>query len=152
MVNRPLIRQNPGLYQLPASKLYPNSFQQMVPPFTAAVVALENGQHSKTAVKTDFGFHIVLREDSRAKQPPAFEAIKKQLLPTLQRQKVQEYLAGLRDSAEVDFLVSEPLEDGASDEPLKVRSIDEIAAEAKPETESAAPAESTESTEKELTE
>lgn len=127
--------------------------QQMVPPFTAAVVALENGQHSKTAVKTDFGWHIIIREDSRAKQAPAFEAIKKQLLPTLQRQKVQEYLAGLRDSAEVDFLVSEPLDDGAaSDEPLKVRAIDETSAEAKPETESAVPTESTESTEKELTE
>ncbi len=100
--------------------------QQMVPPFTEAVIALSNGQYSKQAVKTDFGWHIVLREDSRSKQPPAFEAIKKQLLPTLQRQKVQEYLTGLRDAAEVDFLVSEQsANDAENNEPLKVPAIDD---------------------------
>ena len=104
--------------------------QQMVPPFTEAVIALANGKYSQQAVKTDFGWHIVLREDSRAKQPPAFEAIKKQLLPSLQRQKVQEYLSDLRDAAEVDFLVSEQSADDAeNNEPLKVLSIEDKKAE-----------------------
>ncbi len=104
--------------------------QQMVPPFTEAVIALANGQYSQQAVKTDFGWHIVLREDSRAKQAPTFEAIKKQLLPVLQRQKVKEYLSGLRDAAEVDFLVSEPsTDDPENNKPLKVQSIDDKKAE-----------------------
>ena len=38
---------------------------QMVKPFAEAVMKLKNGEYSKIPVQTQFGWHVVLREDSR---------------------------------------------------------------------------------------
>jgi peptidyl-prolyl cis-trans isomerase C len=78
---------------------------QMVEPFSDAVAKLEKGKYSKTPVKTQFGFHIILREDSRAQTPPPFDAVKEQLKPILERKKVQEMVEGLRKQAKVEILV-----------------------------------------------
>ena len=45
---------------------------QMVQPFSQAVAALEDGAFSKTPVQTQFGWHVILREDSREATPPTF--------------------------------------------------------------------------------
>ena len=84
---------------------------QMVAPFSEAVVKLEKGQYTKTPVQTQFGFHIILREDSRAQTPPPLEAVKEQLMPYLQRKKVQTFVENLRKQAKVEILV--PLTDEA---------------------------------------
>jgi peptidyl-prolyl cis-trans isomerase C len=84
---------------------------QMVAPFSEALVKLEKGKYTKTPVKTQFGYHVILREDSRAQTPPPLEAVKEQLLPFLQRQKVQNMIEGLRKQAKVEILV--PLTDEA---------------------------------------
>jgi len=81
---------------------------QMVAPFSEAVAALEKGKYSKTPVKTQFGFHVILKEDSRALTPPALEAVKEQLMPFLQRKKVQTMIETLRKQAKVEILI--PLE------------------------------------------
>lgn len=75
---------------------------RMVPPFSEAVIALENGKYSKTPVQTQFGWHVILREDSRAMTPPPFDAVKEQIRPMLQRQKVQTMLEKLRKEAKVE--------------------------------------------------
>jgi len=84
---------------------------QMVAPFSEAVVKLEKGQYTKTPVKTQFGWHIILREDSKAQTPPPLEAVKEQMLPYLQRKKVQTMVENLRKQAKVEILV--PLTDDA---------------------------------------
>ncbi|MDP3876507.1 MAG: peptidylprolyl isomerase [Methylobacter sp.] len=81
---------------------------QMVAPFSEAVAALEKGKYSKTPVKTQFGFHVILKEDSRALTPPPLEAVKEQLMPFLQRKKVQTMIETLRKQAKVEILI--PLE------------------------------------------
>jgi peptidyl-prolyl cis-trans isomerase C len=78
---------------------------QMVEPFSDAVAKLEKGKYSKTPVKTQFGFHIILREDSRAQTPPPFDAVKEQLKPILERKKVQEMVEAMRKQAKVEILV-----------------------------------------------
>ena len=78
---------------------------RMVPPFSEAVIALENGKYTTAPVQTQFGWHIILREESREKTPPAFETVKEQLLPMMQRQKVQSYLESLRNQAKVEVLL-----------------------------------------------
>jgi peptidyl-prolyl cis-trans isomerase C len=78
---------------------------RMVPPFSEAVIALENGKYTATPVQTQFGWHIILREESREKTPPSLEEVKGQLLPVLQRQKVQSYLESLRNQAKVELLM-----------------------------------------------
>ncbi|HEY8097681.1 MAG TPA: peptidylprolyl isomerase, partial [Methylobacter sp.] len=82
---------------------------QMVAPFSEAVAALEKGKYTKEPVKTQFGYHVILKEDSRALTPPPLEAVKEQLTPFLQRKKVQGMIEGLRKQAKVEILV--PLTD-----------------------------------------
>ncbi|MDD2724821.1 MAG: peptidylprolyl isomerase [Methylovulum sp.] len=85
---------------------------QMVEPFSKAVIALEKGKYTKTPVQTQFGWHVILREDSRAQTPPPLEAVKEQLMPFLQRKKVQDMLENLRKTAKVEILM--PVKDEAA--------------------------------------
>ncbi|TAL41718.1 MAG: peptidylprolyl isomerase [Methylovulum sp.] len=82
---------------------------QMVEPFSKAVIALEKGKYTTAPVQTQFGWHVILREDSRAQTPPPLEAVKEQLTPFLQRKKLQTMLENLRKQAKVEILV--PLTD-----------------------------------------
>lgn len=89
---------------------------RMVAPFSEAVIAMENGQFSSEPVETQFGWHVILREDSRAQTPPPFEAVKEQIRPMLQRQKMQKMMADLRQQAEVEILLPETEEKTAETE------------------------------------
>lgn len=82
---------------------------QMVAPFSEAVATLEKGKYTKVPVKTQFGYHVILKEDSRPLTPPPLEAVKEQLTPFLQRKKVQDMIETLRKQAKVEILV--PLTD-----------------------------------------
>jgi peptidyl-prolyl cis-trans isomerase C len=84
---------------------------QMVAPFSEAVAKLEKGKYTKTPVKTQFGWHIILSEDSRKQTPPPMEAVKEQLTPMLQREKIQSMVEGLRKQAKVEILI--PLKEEA---------------------------------------
>ncbi len=81
---------------------------QMVAPFSEAVMALEDNKFTLAPVKTQFGYHIILREGSRAQTPPPFESIKERIRPMLQRQKMQGFLEGLRKQAKVEVLLEAP--------------------------------------------
>jgi len=82
---------------------------QMVPPFSEAVIAMKDKEFTKEPVKTQFGWHVILREEARAQTPPPFETVKEQISPMLQRKKMQTYLEGLRTKAKVDiFTAPEP--------------------------------------------
>lgn len=82
---------------------------QMVEEFSSAVEKLEKGKYSKEPVKSQFGYHIILKEDSRAQTPPPFDAVKEGLKPFLERKKVQEMMETMRKQAKVEILV--PLTD-----------------------------------------
>jgi peptidyl-prolyl cis-trans isomerase C len=121
---------------------------QMVAPFSEAVAALEKGKYTKEPVKTQFGYHVILKEDSRPLTPPSLEAVKEQLTPFLQRKKVQGMIEGLRKQAKVEILVpltdeqpkaeAAPAAEPAAAEPAKAA---EGAAPAPAEEKPAAPAE-----------
>jgi peptidyl-prolyl cis-trans isomerase C len=78
---------------------------QMVAPFSEAVAKLEKGKYTKAPVKTQFGWHIILLEDSRKQTPPPLEAVKSQLTPMLQRQKIQTMVENLRKQAKVEIML-----------------------------------------------
>lgn len=80
---------------------------QMVAPFSEAVIALENTKYTAEPVTTKFGFHIILREDSREKAVPDFEAVKAQLIPLIQRQKRQNFIGQLREQATIEIIKTE---------------------------------------------
>jgi peptidyl-prolyl cis-trans isomerase C len=82
--------------------------QQMVPPFSQAVSGLKNGELTATPVQTQFGWHVIQREDSREQQPPAFDSVKDQIKSMLQSQKLQEHLADLQTKAKIENKLPPP--------------------------------------------
>ena len=80
---------------------------RMVPPFAEAVVAQEPGVVSKEPVQSQFGYHIILVEESREQTPPELETVREQLSTELRQIAVTTYVNGLRDSTEIQ--VSEML-------------------------------------------
>jgi peptidyl-prolyl cis-trans isomerase C len=102
---------------------------QMVAPFSEAVAKLEKGKYTKAPVQTQFGWHIISLEDSRKQAAPPLEAVKEQLTPMLQRQKIQNMVEGLRKQAKVEILI--PLKEEAPKAPAPAASAPTPAA-AKP--------------------
>ena len=73
--------------------------EQMVAPFSNAVARLDDGRYTTDPVQTDFGWHVILREDSRPAEPPTLESSRENITRVLQGRKFQAYLAGLRENA-----------------------------------------------------
>lgn len=69
---------------------------QMAAPFTAAVELLEDGAYTSQPVQTDFGWHVILRQESRETEPPTFESVRENVDQVLQQRKFQEHLDELR--------------------------------------------------------
>jgi peptidyl-prolyl cis-trans isomerase C len=76
---------------------------QMVPPFTSAVSAMKPGEHSKEPVQTQFGWHVILLEETRQAEPPALADVKDELAAGLQRDSLANYVAELRNEAKIDL-------------------------------------------------
>lgn len=70
---------------------------QMVKPFADAVAALENGKYTSAPVQTQFGWHIILREDSLDAEPPTLDAVRDVLKQRVEQRKLQLYLEQLRE-------------------------------------------------------
>ncbi|CAI8716903.1 peptidylprolyl isomerase [Methylocaldum szegediense] len=90
--------------------------QQMVPPFANAVVSLKNGELTQTPVQTQFGWHVILREDSREQPPPAFDAVKDQLRSMMQTQRLQQHIGELKAKAKIEQF-EKPAESPKTDSP-----------------------------------
>lgn len=63
----------------------------MVSEFALALAQLEKGKFTEVPVKTQYGFHVILMEDSRPKEIPTLEQVK----PALQQQLLQRNLKKL---------------------------------------------------------
>ena len=64
---------------------------------------MEKGTFTKQPVKTQFGWHIIILDDTREASPPSFEQLKPQLQAFVQKQRVQDYIAQLRQSATIEI-------------------------------------------------
>lgn len=74
----------------------------MVAPFSQAVMELENGKYSAAPVQTQFGWHVILRQESRKAEPPAFEELKDRLRQGMEQQKFQEYFETLKAATNLE--------------------------------------------------
>lgn len=117
--------------QAPGGDLGWFTADRMVPEFSQAVIALENGKISQTPVKTQFGWHVILREESKKLTPPPFEAVKEQFRPMLQRQKAQKFIESLRTGAKIEVLL--PKEVAPAPAPAVTSEASEAAAPASSE-------------------
>jgi peptidyl-prolyl cis-trans isomerase C len=76
----------------------------MVPEFGAAVSKLDKGKFSDEPVKSQFGYHVILLEDSRPVEAPPLEQVKPQLSQQLQQQNVKKHLDALKAAAKIEVV------------------------------------------------
>jgi len=74
-----------------------------VKPFSDAMQKLKKGEMTEVAVKTQFGWHIILLEDTREAQFPEFADVKPQIVQRLEQIKLQNYQESLRAAAKTDY-------------------------------------------------
>lgn len=77
---------------------------QMVEPFSEAVAAMPDGAYSKQPVQTQFGWHVILRDESRELPVTGFEEAKKTLQAEIQQKVLQSYIKELREKAKVEYV------------------------------------------------
>lgn len=73
----------------------------MVPPFEAAVVTMEKGAIS-SPVKTDFGWHVIKLNDTRAISAPALGEVRSEIIAELQRTAIEGQIEELRQQATIN--------------------------------------------------
>jgi len=77
---------------------------RMVPEFGAAVSKLEKGKSTQEPVKTQFGYHVILLEDSKPIEAPPLEEVKPQLTQQMQQQNVKKQLDALKAGAKIEVV------------------------------------------------
>jgi peptidyl-prolyl cis-trans isomerase C len=74
---------------------------RMVAPFEQAVMSLTVGEVSPLPVQTQFGWHVIILNDMRAVQAPAFEEVSGEIAAELQRVAIEERVKVMVDGAAV---------------------------------------------------
>ncbi|MFB2551458.1 peptidylprolyl isomerase [Ensifer soli] len=87
---------------------------RMVPEFEAVAFTLDKGAYTKTPVKTQFGYHVILVEDKRPQAPPALEQVEQQVRQLVMRDAYIALLTDARKAAGVE--ISDPALKKAYDE------------------------------------
>jgi peptidyl-prolyl cis-trans isomerase C len=80
--------------------------ESYVPEFGAALVKLKKGEMTDEPVKSQFGWHIIRLDDTRAASFPAFDEVKAQLKQRMEQAKMQQYQEELRSKAKTDYKFS----------------------------------------------
>ena len=76
----------------------------MVKPFTDAVAKMKIGSYSTKPVKTQYGWHVILLQDTRAVAIPDLDQVREQITQYLKSQKVGEYIRKLSKKSKVKIL------------------------------------------------
>jgi peptidyl-prolyl cis-trans isomerase C len=72
-----------------------------VKPFADAMVKLNKGQYTETPVQSEYGWHVIQLDDTRALAVPSYDEAKGQFTNALQRRMLDQYIADLRKNAKV---------------------------------------------------
>lgn len=75
--------------------------RSMVPEFGKALGQLAKGKFTETPVKSDFGYHVILLEDSRPKPIPPLEQVKPQLAEKMKQQNLDKLFADMKAKAKI---------------------------------------------------
>ncbi len=81
---------------------------KVVPAFGNALETMEKGKYTTTPVKSQYGWHIIQLEDSRAVAMPAFEAVKNRIKVLMQNQRLQQYMSSLIQPAKIEIIKPKP--------------------------------------------
>jgi peptidyl-prolyl cis-trans isomerase C len=77
--------------------------ESYVPEFGGALTKLKKGEMTDEPVKSQFGFHIIRLDDTRAASFPAFDEVKAQLKQRMEQVKMQAFQDELRNKAKTDY-------------------------------------------------
>lgn len=84
---------------------------QMVPEFSKAVWALENGQITTAPVKTQFGYHVIYLDKKTQAQPISYESVKEKIIASLKQKqfaaKIAEIANELKSKAKIVNMTQE---------------------------------------------
>jgi peptidyl-prolyl cis-trans isomerase C len=72
-----------------------------VPEFAAAAQKLQKGQMTDAPVHTQYGWHIIRLDDTRATTPPPLDQVRPQIVQQIQQEKLQAFEENLRKNAKV---------------------------------------------------
>jgi peptidyl-prolyl cis-trans isomerase C len=72
-----------------------------VPEFSKAMTSLQKGAITETPVKTQFGYHVIKLEDTRAAKIPPLEEVKQQVAEQLQQRKLAAFREELMKKAKI---------------------------------------------------
>ena len=79
------------------------SLDSMPIAFAEVVPTISDGQYHPHTVQSEFGWHIVMVDETRGVEPPALAQMEQQLRAKLQSQKLMDYMESLKDQAKIDF-------------------------------------------------
>ncbi|MBV1875426.1 MAG: peptidylprolyl isomerase [Cycloclasticus sp.] len=82
--------------------------QRMVPEFSQAVLTMKDNEYTKQAVRTQFGWHIILRTGQRDGTPPTFEEVKPSITAALEQEHIQKHINELRKKAKIEVTQKKP--------------------------------------------
>lgn len=74
----------------------------MVTEFSDAAFNMNKGEYSKTPVRTEFGYHVILVEDVRDSKPLDLKEVEPQLKNMVTQQVVEEIFEDLRKNAKIE--------------------------------------------------
>ena len=70
--------------------------------FSDALVALKKGETTKAPVKTQFGYHIIKLDDTRATKIPPLAEVKGEVQKQLQQKRIRDAITAARAAAKVE--------------------------------------------------
>jgi peptidyl-prolyl cis-trans isomerase C len=76
---------------------------QMVKPFSDAAAALEKGTYTKEPVQTQFGWHVIILDDTRESTPPAYDDVKDRLKVMIANRRLQQHVEDIRAAADIQI-------------------------------------------------
>lgn len=76
--------------------------EQMVEPFAIATAQLADGEYSRDPVKTPFGWHVILREQSRELPKPRLDDVRAELEQEIRQRTVNEQLVAMRERSHIE--------------------------------------------------
>lgn len=65
------------------------------------MIKLQKGHFTTEPVKSQFGWHVIRLDDTRAIKAPLFEEVKQNLQQRLQQQQINKMIADLRAKAKI---------------------------------------------------
>ncbi len=77
------------------------TLDSMPPAFAEAVRTMTAGSYTMEPVETEFGFHVILLEETRKQDPPTVADIRNDLVSAAQRKQLDDYIKTLREAATV---------------------------------------------------